>query len=216
MVLDVPVATLEEITFEYEQGKPILEGLTAEFRAGTMTAITGRSGVGKSTLLYILGLLVRPSLGRVRFADADVANAPDRVRSHLRSSHIGFVFQDAVLDTSRSVVDNVVEGAAYGRGTRGRWVATATALLGSFIPDVEATRSAAHLSGGQAQRVAFCRALVNNPTVILADEPTGNLDPETAVHLIGRFRQEAINGRTVVVATHDPWVVDQCDEVIEL
>ncbi len=216
MGVDAPSLVLDDVTFGYEPGDTILSSFSSSFHGGTMTAVAGRSGTGKSTLLYLLGLLVRPQSGRVIVNGTDVAGFSDRYRSSIRSSHIGFVFQDAVLDPSRSVVDNVIEGATYGSGSRALWRQSALALLGVFLPEIDSGRRAANLSGGQSQRVAFCRALVNDPVAILADEPTGNLDDETADHLVSSLRTEADRGRIVVVATHDTRIVGQCDEVISL
>ncbi len=212
----LPSLVLDNITFSYETSETILSSFSASFQAGTMTAVTGKSGAGKSTLLYLLGLLVQPQAGHVFINGSDVVHASDRTRSRIRSSHIGFVLQDAALDTSRSIADNIIEGATYGTGPRKQWEHSASMLLTTFIPDIDPARSAANLSGGQAQRVAFCRALVNDPVAILADEPTGNLDDAAAHHLIASLRDEADRGRIVVIATHDKGIVDQCDQVIAL
>lgn len=216
MDVDAPSLVLNNVTFGYDPNEPILSSFSSSFHAGAMTAVAGRSGAGKSTLLYVLGLLVQPQAGNVFVNGTDVVGSSDRFRSGIRSSHIGFVFQDAVLDPSRSVVDNVVEGATYGSGSRTLWQQSASALLAAFLPEIDGSRGAAYLSGGQSQRVAFCRALVNDPVAILADEPTGNLDDETARQLVGSLRDEADRGRIVVVATHDRRIVGQCDEVISL
>jgi len=160
--------------------------------------------------------LVQPQAGHVFIDGTDVVHTSDRTRSRIRSTHIGFVFQDAALDTSRSIADNIIEGATYGTGLRRHWKHSASTLLAKFIPDIDPDRSAANLSGGQAQRVAFCRALVNDPVAILADEPTGNLDDAAAHHLIASLRDEAHRNRIVVIATHDSRIVDQCDQVIAL
>jgi ABC-type lipoprotein export system ATPase subunit len=205
------------LSFGYKRGEPIIDGLDWAFPAGRVTGITGRSGSGKSTLLYLLGLLLSPWSGQIAFDGRDLADGSDRVRSRLRADRIGFVFQDAALDSTRSVLDNIIEGSLY-TGMR-RWVAVARAgeLMARFDVGLRATHKPGEVSGGQAQRVALCRALLNEPRVVLADEPTGNLDTDTARVVIDSLVGLAqADGATVVIASHDPEVVAACDEVLAL
>lgn len=205
------------LSFGYKRGEPIIDGLDWAFPAGRVTGITGRSGSGKSTLLYLLGLLLSPWSGRIVVDGEDMGGASDRRRSRLRAERIGFVFQDAALDSTRSVVDNIVEGSLYSGMRRRVAVARAGDLMGRFDVGLRAGHKPGEVSGGQAQRVALCRALLNEPRVVLADEPTGNLDIETAgvvIRALGALAHE--EGATVIIASHDPEVVAACDEVLAL
>lgn len=180
--------------------------------------MTGPSGRGKSTLLYLVGLLLTPWSGRVGIGDvADASRMGDGARSRLRSRRIGLVFQDAVLEPSRTVMENVVAGALYagvGRAVARREVGR---LLERFGVGLGADHRPGEVSGGQAQRVALCRALVNDPAVVSADEPTGNLDAESARVVIDALGAAAHDGgATVIIASHDSRVVASCDTVLEL
>ena len=208
--------TVEDLRFGYRRSEPILDNLTFEFPPGVLAAVTGVSGRGKSTLLYVLGLMLTPQTGRVFFDGEDVGNWPDRRRSELRARRFGFVFQDAALDPSRTVIDNIAEGALYA-GIR-RTVARQTAgeLMVRFGVDLRADHKPGEVSGGQAARVALCRALVTNPDVILADEPTGNLDTHSAQVVMDALVDEANAGAVVVIASHDPTVVARADTVLDL
>jgi putative ABC transport system ATP-binding protein/lipoprotein-releasing system ATP-binding protein len=191
-------------------------GLSHRFVAGAVTGVTGPSGRGKSTLLYLLGLLLRPGVGRVLYGGQAVHGLADVARSRIRARRVGFVFQDAVLDASRSVLDAVVEPGLYAGARRAQMVPRARALLQEMGIAVRAGHRPGEISGGQAQRVALCRALVNDPQVILADEPTGNLDRDNSATVLRVLRQAAGAGRTVVVATHDPYVLEHTDHVLAL
>lgn len=212
------MVTLEGISFGYRRLEPILDGINFQFAAGQMSAVTGRSGRGKSTLLYLIGLLLTPWSGRL--AIGEVRNASqlgDVDRSRLRAQRIGFVFQDAMLDPSRTVIDNVIEGALYAGVPRRTAQAEAERLLDRFDVRLRADHKPGEVSGGQAQRVALCRALVNRPDIILADEPTGNLDTASAQVVIDALRVSAgDSGATVIIASHDPRIVAVCDQVLDL
>jgi lipoprotein-releasing system ATP-binding protein len=208
---------VEALTFGYRRDQPILAGLDWDFGSGSVTAVTGRSGTGKSTLLYLLGLLLTPWSGKVMVGEKVASGLSDRLRSELRAERIGFVFQDAVLDPSRTVLDNVVEGALYTGLRRRKALRRATELMDRFGVGLRADHKPGEVSGGQAQRVALCRALLNNPHVLLADEPTGNLDQETARLVIDALSEHAHGeGGTVIIASHDPQVVAACDRVLAL
>lgn len=205
------------ITFGYPRSEtPVLEGLSAEFAAGTMTAITGPSGSGKSTLLYLLGLMTRPSLGQVLLDDRPVSQLADATRAGLRAHRFGFVFQDAALDPSRTVLDNVLESALYRRDARREVAHRAMALLDQLGVVIRAHHRPGEVSGGQAQRIALCRALLGQPTIILADEPTGNLDARSTEVVLHRLQAEADAGATVVIATHEDVVVRACGHLLRV
>lgn len=208
---------VSDLRFAYRRGgEELFGGLTRDFRSGAITALTGPSGQGKSTLLYVLGLLLRPSAGKVRIADVEASGLPDDERSQLRATQIGFVFQDAALDSSRTILDAVVEPALYA----GRKVSDvrprAMELLEEFGLDHRAHHRPGQISGGQAQRVALCRALVADPRIILADEPTGNLDAENSEAVLDALEEASGQGRTVLIATHDPYVVGRAHDVVRL
>ena len=208
---------VEDLRFAYTRAaEELFDGLTHAFTPGAVTALTGPSGRGKSTLLYVLGLMLTPTSGVVRLGDVDASTRPDRERSRLRATSVGFVFQDSELDPSRPILDSVVEPGLYAGLERQTLEDRARALLERFGLAHRADHRPGQVSGGQAQRVAVCRALVNAPVVVLADEPTGNLDPDNAGLVMDALADAAAEGRTVVVATHDPAVVARADEVVRL
>lgn len=207
---------VEALTFGYRRSEPVIHALTLELAAGSMTAITGKSGRGKSTLLYLMGLLLSPQGGSLWINHCCTSTLNDSQRSLLRGRQIGFVFQDAALDGSRSILANVLEGVAFTGGDRRSAKARALSLLREMEVAVDPHRKPGQISGGQAQRVALCRALLPSPSILLADEPTGNLDGESAATVISRLRQEARAGACVVVATHDPRVLAACDDAVDL
>ena len=207
---------LEAVSFGYKSDETIIDDLSWEFATGALTAVTGPSGRGKSTLLYLIGLLLTPWAGVIKFDGDDAGGLSDVKRSGLRASRVGFVFQDAALDASRSVLDNICESALYTHLPRRQAISRAVELMDYFGVGLRADHKPGEVSGGQAQRIALCRALINQPPVILADEPTGNLDVKTASVVLTAFRELADGGNTVIVATHDPTIVTECDEVVEL
>lgn len=211
-----PVLEAHDIAFGYTAGERVLERWSAQFHAGNMTALTGPSGRGKSTLLYLLGLMLRPSAGRVMLEGCDTVALRDAERARLRAQTFGFVFQDAALDATRSVLDNVTETALYRREVRRDSEARAQELLERFGVDLPVHRKPGQVSGGQAQRIALCRALLNSPRILLADEPTGNLDPTTSKLVVNAMRDHARAGNAVIVVTHSPDVAAAADEEIRL
>jgi ABC-type lipoprotein export system ATPase subunit len=206
-----PTLAAARVTFGYRRGEPIVQDWSAEFPGGTVTALTGPSGSGKSTLLYLLGLMLRPGAGHVLLDGVPVERMPDAARAGLRAHRFGFVFQDAALDPTRTVLDNVVETALYRRQPRREAAAAARTLMERFGVELRASHKPGQVSGGQAQRIALCRALLATPPVVLADEPTGNLDPATSETVVTALREHAAAGACVVIASHDPSVVASCD-----
>lgn len=214
---DSPQLAVRDLRFRYAKGgEELYGGLSHSFAPGKLTAVTGPSGRGKSTLLYILGLLLSPTSGAVLIDSKPVSHLPDSARSRIRSRQLGFVFQDSELDPSQTVLDSVMEPGFYMGQDSARLRQRASALLDKFGLGERKDHKPGQTSGGQAQRVAVCRALVNEPDFILADEPTGNLDPGNALTVIEALRSAADEGRTVVIATHDPEVIRLSDSVLEL
>lgn len=194
----------EQLGFAYGSGaRAILSGFDRAFLHGGLTVITGPSGCGKSTLLYLLGLMLSPTSGHIRWGGVDVAGLADADRSRLRAEHIGFVFQDAMLDPSRTILDNITEGGLYAGVAPGDSRERARQLLERFGVEEHPERRPGEISGGQAQRVALCRALLKSPRLILADEPSGNLDDASADVVWRALFDAADAGATVIVATHD-------------
>lgn len=195
-----------------------LDAVTFSIDAGEYLAIIGRSGSGKSTLLNLLGLLDRPSDGRLELLGERVDDIDAERRAAIRNRHIGFIFQFHHLLPEFSVRENLLMPARIGGGRRRRladaWADDLIALLG--LGDV-AGKPADELSGGQKQRVAIGRALMNRPDLVLADEPTGNLDSENAAAVNGLFRRvHEETGTTFVIVTHDLGVAESADRVIEI
>lgn len=209
--------SLESVTFGYKRAERIITDLSWDFTAGLVTAVTGASGRGKSTLLYLIGLLLTPWSGRIRLGDVDLGSWPDRRRSMFRASQVGFVFQDAALDPTRTVLDNIIESSVYNRLPRREAVSRAHTLMEHFEVALRVEHKPGEVSGGQAQRIALCRALLSRPELVLADEPTGNLDVRTAQVVLDALTSRAHDeGKTVIIATHDPTIVGICDQVLEL
>ena len=196
--------TVEGLEHRYRAAEhPTIRPLDHTFDPGSLTAVTGPSGSGKSTLLYILALMLTPTAGRIAWDGLDVQQLPDADRSRLRAQHVGFVFQDAVLDLSQTALDNVLEAARIAGLDERPARARALGLMERFGVAERAHHRPGQVSGGQAQRIALCRALVTDPAVVFADEPTGNLDAESAEVVWAALAGAAADGATVIVATHD-------------
>jgi lipoprotein-releasing system ATP-binding protein len=193
----------------------VLRGVSFEARRGNVTAIVGPSGCGKSTLLYLLGLLDRPDDGSIWIRDQLMSNSGDLDRTAARGEHIGFVFQFHFLMQEFSALDNVMMPMRkLGRLSEEEMAARARNLLGDVGLGEKTHRLATQLSGGEQQRVAIARALANQPAIILADEPTGNLDATNSgvvFDLLTRLAKE--NGQAVVLVTHNPDIANRCDEI---
>jgi ABC-type lipoprotein export system ATPase subunit len=205
-----------DLEFAYPRSAATIAGFTGRFEAGELVAVTGPSGCGKSTLLYLLGLMLTPRAGSLWVNGERVDQESDSTRAHRRARQFGFVFQDAALDTTRSVLDNITETALY-RGQSPRQLkSSAQRLMEQFGVELRAAAKPGEVSGGQAQRVALCRALISNPCILLADEPTGNLDPSSTAVVLDGLRCHASSGATVIVVTHDASVVRACDRSVML
>jgi len=199
--------TLEGVSKFFQRGPTTvraLDGVDMEIEPGEFVALEGPSGSGKTTLLQLLGALDRPSSGRVLFEDADLAAMPDNGLAELRLRSFGFVFQQFNLIPTLTAVENVEAKLAPTGVSDAEVRARALALLGEVGLAERATHLPAHMSGGEQQRVAIARALVVEPRVVLADEPTGNLDTATGADIIDLLAGLAAeHGATVIVATHD-------------
>ena len=191
----------------------VLKGVSFEARRGQVYAIVGPSGCGKSTLLYLLGLLDRPDGGEIEINGSLMSNHDDLARTAARGEHIGFVFQFHFLMLEFTALENVMMPMRkLGRLTPAAMRDRAHALLDSVGLGAKTHRLGTQLSGGEQQRVAVARALANQPTILLADEPTGNLDVRNSnlvFDLLTRLAKE--NGQAVVLVTHNPEIAQRCD-----
>jgi ABC-type lipoprotein export system ATPase subunit len=211
------LATLENVSYEYRRKKPVISGLTAHFEEGRVYAVSGPSGCGKSTVLSLTGLLLRPQSGEVSLLGSRCGAVPDVVRSRARRRHVGFVFQDALLETSMTVWQNLYESLPPGSPTARMRDRAADMLATLELPGDVLDRRALELSGGQAQRVAVVRALLKQPELVLADEPTGNLDDDTSRSVLSvLFDYGRQPGHACVIVTHDTRIVEKADEELSL
>ncbi len=208
---------LENVTKVYRMGKidvPALRGITLSIEEGEMVAIIGASGSGKSTLMNIIGFLDQPTLGSYTFEGADVSRFSDNHLAEMRNKKLGFVFQEYNLLSRASALANVELPLVYS-GRRNKHQ-QAMEALGRVGLGERATHKPTELSGGEQQRVAIARALVNKPAVILADEPTGNLDSAATDEIISIFQQLNRDGITVIMVTHEPDIAQQTKRIIRL
>jgi ABC-type lipoprotein export system ATPase subunit len=215
----VDVVTARGLVKSYGRGRAVrrvLDGADLDVRAGELVAIVGRSGSGKSTLLHLLGGLDRPEAGTIEVAGERVDGRPERELTHVRRRKVGFVFQFFHLVPELTGEENVLlparlPGARKGALGRGR------ELIARLGLEDAAQRLPHELSGGEQQRLAVARALVHNPPLVLADEPTGNLDTEAGAAVLGLLRAAAAaDGRAVVIVTHDEAATTQADRVLHL
>jgi putative ABC transport system ATP-binding protein len=213
------IVQLRDIRKTYQMGLVTVEalrGVNIDIRAADYVSIMGPSGCGKSTLLNVLGCLDRPTAGRYFLGDQDVSQLDDNALSNVRGSRLGFIFQSYNLIQQLSVVENIEIPLYY----QGRPEAESSALAREVATRVGLGDRLDHkpyeLSGGQQQRVAIARALVNDPLVILADEPTGNLDSASGAEILKVFDDLNRQGKTILLVTHDPGVAHRCSRTIRL
>jgi putative ABC transport system ATP-binding protein len=212
------VLEVDDVIKSYPGEPPVqaLRGVSLSIRRGELVGIVGPSGSGKTTLLQLMGTLDRPTSGRVRITGLDVATMADEEVAYLRATRIGFIFQQFFLAEHSSVLDNVADGLLYA-GTplaqRRQHALDALQLVGlAERPQARPTQ----LSGGQRQRVAIARALVGEPAIVLADEPTGNLDQATGHAILGLIDQLHQAGSTIVVITHDHAIAERMPRKVEI
>ncbi len=214
------VMKLENVTKTYIMGEDIkvhaLQGVTMKICDNDFAAILGPSGSGKSTLLHVMGLLDTPSTGKRYIDGIETSTMSEDEQAKIRGEKIGFVFQTFNLIPSLTALENVElpmmlkEGDGYKRKKRAADLLTQVGL-GDRLDHLPG-----QLSGGQRQRVAIARALANNPEIILADEPTGNLDSKTGHEVLGIFKKLHKEGRTIIIITHDAYVAEQAKRMLKL
>lgn len=217
----MPDIIMENLTKHYRQGKTevrALDGVSLRIRQGEFVAIAGRSGSGKTTLLDVIGLLLSPTSGTMWFGDIAITSLSDGDRSRLRSEQEGFVFQEYNLLPTLNVWQNVVLPLRYVKnGGAAAGKRRASALLEEVGLSARLRHRPTELSGGEQQRAAIARALVNHPAIVLADEPTGAVDTQTATDLVALMRRiNKHEGVTFVIVTHDQGVAAAADRVVRL
>jgi putative ABC transport system ATP-binding protein len=212
------VLEIDAVTKTYPSQPPVqaLRGVSFAVSRGELVAIVGPSGSGKTTLLHVMGTLDLPSTGIVRLTGLDVAALPDRQLSALRATQIGFVFQQFFLAEHQTVLDNVADGLLYTGVRQAQRREQASEALHLVGLGGRPTARPTQLSGGQRQRVAIARALVGQPAIVLADEPTGNLDSATGQSILALFHELHERGATIVIITHDRHVAERMPRQIEM
>lgn len=201
------VIDIQGITKTYVNGKlsvPVLHGIDLVVNKGEFVSIMGPSGSGKSTFMNILGCLDRPTIGSYRLNGDEVATLSDDELAYVRNKQIGFVFQSFNLLTKLTALENVALPMIYAGVNKKMRIERATQLLQSVGLGERMDHLPSELSGGQRQRVAIARALANNPAIIMADEPTGNLDSKSTIDVMNIFRGLHDEGRTILLVTHEP------------
>jgi len=212
------VLQLESVTKTYgtDPPVPVLQGVSFSIAGGELVAVVGPSGSGKSTLLHLMGTLERPTSGRVSVTDLDIAELSDRELAAVRATRIGFVFQQFFLAEHSTLLENVADGLLYaGVPADERREKAAAALAAVGLGDRLNARPT-QLSGGERQRVAIARALIGSPAIVLADEPTGNLDSTTGEQIMALIDELNRGGATIVVITHEHAVAERCARHIQL
>jgi putative ABC transport system ATP-binding protein len=213
-----PVLELDGVSKVYGEEPPVsaLRRVSFSVRPGELVAIVGPSGSGKSTLLHIMGTLEPPSSGVVRISGVDAARLSDRELSLLRAREIGFVFQQFFLAEHTTVRENVADGLLYAGVPAAERYRRADEALKQVGLSARANFKPTKLSGGERQRVAIARALVGRPAIVLADEPTGNLDSTTGASIMALIRELNAGGATIIMITHDAGLADQLPRQIRM
>jgi putative ABC transport system ATP-binding protein len=218
-VAGLPLIRLEGVVKTYDAGElevKALSGIDLDIRKGQMVAIIGPSGSGKSTLMHILGCLDAPTSGSYKLDGQDVSTLSGFQLAAIRNRKVGFVFQTFNLLPKASLLRNVELPLLYGGIAGGERRERAIEALRRVGLGERVKHKPSELSGGQRQRAAIARALVNRPSLVLADEPTGNLDTKTGLEILDLFDEMHSHGETVVIVTHDPRIAERCERVVRI
>lgn len=212
---------LENVSKIYnENGKnecKALDNINLTINKNDFIAIVGKSGSGKTTLLNLLSLIDNPTSGNIFLSDVNVNDLPQNEKAKLRNTKIGMVVQDYALINHFSLLDNILLPTTLTKLSNEEKTNAANALIEKLdLSDIPSKKPVKKLSGGQKQRVAIARALINNPDIILADEPTGSIDEEASEQVMAIFKQLHQEGKTIIVITHDKEIANQCERIIEL
>jgi putative ABC transport system ATP-binding protein len=213
------ILQVEDLSKTYMQGKiPVtaVHDVTFTVRQGELVAIMGPSGSGKSTLMALVGCLEKPTSGKVVIRGVDITAMPDRELPRIRREMIGFVFQHYNLLPALSALGNVELAMRFSGVTKKERLKRAEKLLQRLGLEKRLHHKPNELSGGEQQRVSIARAIANNPSIILADEPTGEVDSSTRDKIIEIFEELSLQGQTIIIVTHDPEVAKHCDRVIRI
>lgn len=217
--IDSPVIILSGLAKSFGFGENeihALDNVDLTIEKGEFVAIMGPSGCGKTTLLNVLGLLDRPSGGEYKLSGRNVAKISEVKKARIRAKQVGFVFQNFNLLPKLTIIENVALPLTYGRGARFRHLERASKMLKTFELDKREYYMPGQLSGGQTQRVAIARALINNPSIILADEPTGNLDSKSSEIIMDELTAIHQKGNTIIMVTHNPDLLSYASRVIHM
>jgi putative ABC transport system ATP-binding protein len=213
---------LQDVKKAFNQGRPnelwAVRGVSTILESRRITCFKGASGSGKTTLLSMIGCLSRPTSGRIVLGERILSGLPERFMTEFRRHTFGFIFQKFNLIQGINVLDNIMLPAYPVAPSHATLLASAHALLERFGLSAKANNPVEWLSGGEAQRVAICRALINNPQIVIADEPTANLDSSLSRTFMDLMEELRATGKTVIMTSHDPLVFDApgVDRVVEL
>lgn len=217
--MDNQVIKIRDIAKHYQVGTQLVKAIrtiSLDIHRNEYVALMGPSGSGKSTLMNILGCLDTPTRGEYFLAGSDVSKLDDNALADIRNSQIGFVFQTFNLLPRSTALENVMLPLIYAGYSKSERIEMATKALENVHLSDRMDHKPNELSGGQRQRVAVARALVNNPAIILADEPTGNLDSKTSIEIMGLFEEIQDQGNTVIVVTHEEDIAEHAHRIVRL